>query len=126
MISLGNYFISILCIVFLFRVNEVSDLVISPKVKVVTAKDQNNEGDIIVNFKLQNSGLQEIQIISVSPHCSCTDYKLSDPRIGVGKTVTLTLTVPWAQLSSLGDVYAVLKTDSKQKFVKVSIKADRK
>ena len=123
MISHGKYILSILCVVLLFRVNEVSELVISPKVKVVSANDQNKEGDIIVNFKLQNSGSEEIQILSVNPHCSCTDYKLSESVIGVGKIATLTLTVPWAQLSSLGEVYAVLKTNSKQKFVKVSIKA---
>jgi hypothetical protein len=44
----------------------------------------------------------------------------------VGKIVTLTLTVPWAQLNGLGEVYAVLRTNSKQKFVKVSIKAEGK
>lgn len=126
MISLGNYFTSILLIVLLVRVEEVPDLIITPKVKVVTASDQNREGDIIVNFNLENLGSKEIHILSVSPHCSCTDYKLSGPVIEVGKIVTLTLKVPWAQLSSLGDIYAVLKTDSTQKFVKVSIKADGK
>lgn len=118
--------ITLFIVVFLVRVNNVSDLIISPKVKVVTANDQNNEGDIIVNFDLENLGSKEIHILSVSPHCSCTNFKLSNSVIEVGKIVNLTLTVPWAQLSSLGDVYAVLKTDSKQKFVKVSIKADRK
>lgn len=54
MISHGNYFISLFIVVFLVRVNNVSDLIISPKVKVVTANDQNNEGDIIVNFDLEN------------------------------------------------------------------------
>ncbi|MFC5193652.1 DUF1573 domain-containing protein [Algoriphagus aquatilis] len=126
MILLGKYILSILSFVFLVRVNEVSDLIISPKVKVVTANDQNKVGDIIVNFNLENSGSEVIQILSVNPHCSCTDFKLSESVIGTGKIVTLTLTVPWAQLSSLGEVYAVLKTNSKQKFVKVSVKADGK
>lgn len=126
MISLGKYILSILFFVLLVRLNEVSDLVISPKVKVVTATDQNKKGDIIVNFNLENSGSEVIQILSVNPHCSCTDYKLSESVIGVGKIVTLTLTVPWAQLNSLGEVYAVLRTNSKQKFVKVTIKAEGK
>ena len=126
MISLGNYFSSILFIVLLVTVEEIPDIIISPKVKVVTASDQNREGDIVVDFKLENSGSEVIQILSVIPHCSCTDYKLSGSVIEVGKIVTLTLKVPWAQLSSLGDVYAVLKTDSRQKFVKVSIKAEGK
>lgn len=126
MISLGNYFLSIVISVFLVSLNEVSNLIVSPKVKLVTATDQNKEGNIIVNFNLENSGSEIIQILSVSPHCSCTDYKLSDSEIRQGKSVTLTLAVPWDQLSSLGEVYAVLKTNSKQKFVKVSIQADSK
>jgi hypothetical protein len=126
MSSLGNYFLSIIIIVLFVRVNEVSNLIVSPKVKLVTVTDQNKEGDIIVNFRLENSGSEVIQILSVNPHCSCTDYKLSESVIGAGKIVTLTLTVPWAQLNSLGEVHAVLKTNSKQKFVKVSIKAEGK
>lgn len=126
MISLGNYFLLMAISMLLVRVNEVSNLIVSPKVQLVTAKDQNKEGDIIVNFNFENSGSEVIQILSVSPHCSCTDYKLSESVIRTGRSVILTLTVPWDQLSSLGEVYAVLKTNSKQKFVKLSIKADGK
>lgn len=101
-------------------------LLIDPKVKIVSLQDKNDEGEIVAKFQLTNSGLKPIHILSVSPHCSCTDYTVSSSIINPHTSETLSLSVTWDQLKSLGEVYAVIKTDSKQKFFKVSIKAEGK
>ncbi|WP_175574390.1 DUF1573 domain-containing protein [Algoriphagus marinus] len=99
------------------------ELLVEPKVKLVIEKDKNELGEIVAEFQLINSGAEPINIFSVSPHCSCTDYTISSLKVNSDKSETLSLTVPWDQLKTLGEVYAVIKTDSKQKFLKVSVKA---
>ncbi|SFO03122.1 Protein of unknown function [Algoriphagus ornithinivorans] len=101
---------------------ESSMLIIKPKIQFVTQEDRNEYGEIEVNFEIENTGKEAIRILSVSPHCSCTDFNLSSSVIYNGKSELLTLTVEWDQIKSLGEVYAVLKTDSKQKYLKVSIR----
>lgn len=98
-------------------------LLVEPKIKLVIEQDKNELGEIVAEFQLINSGAEPINILSVSPHCSCTDYAISSLKVNPNKSETLSLTVPWDQLKTLGEVYAVIKTDSKQKFLKVSVKA---
>lgn len=111
---------------FLFQAEiqeaDFSILTVEPNVHYAEAKDQNESGEIVAPFSLTNSGTNTIHILSVHPHCSCTEFNLSNFEIKKGSSESLTLTVPWDQLKNLGEIYAVLKTDSNQKFTKVSIK----
>lgn len=105
--------------------SDSTSLIVEPKVKIVAEQDKNEKGEIVAEFQLINSGSEPINILSVSPHCSCTDYTISSLKVNLNKKETLSLTVPWDQLKTLGEVYTVIKTDSKQKFLKVSVKAVR-
>jgi hypothetical protein len=120
---LGKIYLFMMLIWFASGSSDLKSLLVEPKVKLVTEQDKNDKGEIVTEFQLINSGAEPISILSVSPHCSCTDYTISSLKINSDKSETLSLTVPWDQLKTLGEVYAVIKTDSKQKFLKVSVKA---
>lgn len=102
----------------------VSLLNISIEKRVIYKDESNADKNGIVEavFFLANKSTEPINIISISPHCACTEFKIEKWKIDSGKKTILILTVPIDQLKSLREVHAVIKTDSKQKFLKVSIK----
>lgn len=122
---LGKIYLFTMLIWFASGSSDSKSLLVEPKFKLVAEQDKNDKGEIVAEFQLINSGVEPIRILSVSPHCSCTDYTISSLKVKSDKSETLSLTVPWDQLKNLGEVYVVIKTDSKQKFLKVSVKAER-
>jgi hypothetical protein len=102
----------------------VSLLNISIENRVIYKDESSADKNGIVEtvFLIANNSSQPVNIISISPHCACTEFKLEKWKIDPGKKTNLILTVPIDQLKSLREVHAVIKTDSQQKFLKVSIK----
>ncbi|MCH7412401.1 DUF1573 domain-containing protein [Belliella sp. R4-6] len=120
MTLLGKIFIVVSISVLCF--NFMDGLTFKTKVHYVSEENKNIQNNINVRFEFENKSSSEIKISSINPHCSCTAYEISSYHVKPNSKEFLLVTVPWSQLKNLGHVYVVLETDSKEKYIKVSIK----
>jgi hypothetical protein len=119
----GNiYFIILIKSLLILVISVENQMIVYPSVKYVEEKDKDKKGVIKVEFDLVNKSGKGIQILSINPHCACTDYSISSGFVEPNSSEKLVLSVSWDQLKNLREVYAVIKTDSKDRFLKASIK----
>ena len=98
-----------------------SDVKVEKKILYATDKEQDKDGVITKTFTISNSGKEEVEIVNVNPHCSCTGYKLSKESIAPNEKIELTLSVPYSQLELLKKTHAVITTNGSPKLLLASI-----
>ena len=86
----------------------------------VETKFMNPQDTIVHNFKFQNIGTQKLEIYSVETSCTCTvptyTKTVDSEQFGI-----ITLKTTAGQLKNTKEVHAVIKSNSNNRFSKVSL-----
>jgi sialic acid synthase SpsE len=83
--------------------------------------DADKEGMITKTFVITNYSNEEVKILDVNPHCSCTGYTLVKDLLKPKEKTELKLSVSLSQLKNLKKTYAVIKTDGNPKLLVTTI-----
>lgn len=75
-------------------------------------------------FILHNTGEQCLKIESVIPDCSCTNYLLSKEIVEVGDSVLLALIYNTKDKIGEQELQTIVKMNIREKFYKITLKAD--